>query len=76
MSQAYANLRITKKGKLMKHTPISKSAEAVAIEKIEAVLGRKLAVAELAMVQITIHHYHYNQQCQWCLLQSNYRKEN
>ena len=45
----------------MKYTPISKSAEAVAIEKIETLLGRKLAVAELAMVQITIHHYHYNQ---------------
>ena len=45
----------------MKHTPINKTAEAIAIEKIEAVLGRKLTVAELAMVQITVHHYHYNQ---------------
>jgi hypothetical protein len=45
----------------MKYTPISKTAEAIAIEKIEAVLGRKLTVAELAMVQMTVHHYHYNQ---------------
>jgi hypothetical protein len=45
----------------MKHIPISQSAEDIAIEKIEAVLGRKLTVAELAMVQMTVYHYHYNQ---------------
>jgi hypothetical protein len=45
----------------MKYTPISQTAQAVAIEKAEAVLGRKLTVAELALVQMTVHHYHHNQ---------------
>jgi hypothetical protein len=44
----------------MKYTPINQTAQTVAIEKIEAVLGRKLTVSELAMVQISIHHYHHN----------------
>lgn len=55
----------------MKQTPISKTAETIAIANAEAVLGRKLTYFELALVQMTILHYHYNQQCQWLLLQSN-----
>ena len=61
MSDPNANVILTKKGKLMKYTPISQTAQAVAIEKAEAVLGRKLTVAELALVQMTVHHYHHNQ---------------
>ena len=44
----------------MKYIPISKTAEAIAIEEIETLLKRELTVAELAMVQIAIHHYHHN----------------
>jgi hypothetical protein len=61
MSDPNANVILTKKGKLMKYIPISKTAEAIAIAKAEAVLGRKLTVAELALVQMTVHHYHHNQ---------------
>jgi hypothetical protein len=61
MSDPNAKVILTKKGKLMKYTPISQTAQAVAIEKAEAVLGRKLTVAELALVQMTVHHYHHNQ---------------
>ena len=61
VSDPNATVILTKKGKLMKYIPISKTAEAIAIAKAEAVLGRKLTVAELALVQMTVHHYHHNQ---------------
>lgn len=61
VSVATDTIKITKKGKTMKQTPISKTAETIAIANAEAVLGRKLTYFELALVQMTILHYHYNQ---------------